>query len=91
MKIIFLSKHMFWIVKRNISVRHFFQSPRTYCFDRIYRNDNHFWAIAYITCSKTCLIRPLKTNILMTSSSFMKVESMLPLEHSAILLTCIKG
>ena len=33
-----------------------------------------------------------KTKILMTNGSLMKVEScrMLPLEHSAILLTCIK-
>ena len=31
-----------------------------------------------------------KTKVLMANGSLMKVESMLPLEHSAILLTCIK-
>ena len=46
--------------------------------------------------SKTCVKRPLKidkTNILMTSASLMKVESIAecsPGEHSAILLNCIK-
>ena len=46
--------------------------------------------------SKTCVKRPLKkdkTKILITNGSLMKVKSiveiMLPLEHSAILLTCI--
>ena len=46
--------------------------------------------------SKTCVKRPSKidkTNILITIGSLMKVESIsecFPLEHSAILLTCIK-
>ena len=46
--------------------------------------------------SKTSVKRPLtidKANILMTDGSLMKVESIAecsPLEHSAILLTCIK-
>ena len=44
----------------------------------------------------TCVKRPLeidKTKILMTNGSLMEVESITecsPLEHSAILLTCIK-
>ena len=46
--------------------------------------------------SKTCLKRPLKidkTKVLMENGCLMKVESIAecsPLEHSAILLTCIK-
>ena len=45
--------------------------------------------------SKTCLKRPLKnrqTKILVTNGSLMKIESVaeLSLEHSAIVLTCIK-
>ena len=45
--------------------------------------------------SKTCLKRPLKidkTKLLMENGSLMKVESIADtlLEHSAILLTCIK-
>ena len=31
-----------------------------------------------------------KTKVLKTNGSLMKVKSKLPLEHSAILLTCIK-
>ena len=48
------------------------------------------------TYSKTCPKRPLKkdkTKILMTDGSLMKVESISecsPMEHSAILVTCIK-
>ena len=46
--------------------------------------------------SQTCFKRPLKTDkskVLMENDSLMKVKMycrMLPLEHSAILLTCIK-
>ena len=44
--------------------------------------------------SKTCLKRPLKIDkikVLMENGSLMKVESIAEcLEHSAILLTCIK-
>ena len=45
--------------------------------------------------SKTCLKQPLKkdkTNLLITNGTLMKVKSTAecPLEHSAILLTCIK-
>ena len=44
--------------------------------------------------SKTCLKRPLQNRqnkyILMTNGSLMKDESIAELEHSAILLTCIK-
>ena len=49
--------------------------------------------IVYNNYSKTCLKRPLKndkTKVLKTNSSLMKVESIALLEHSAILLTCIK-
>ena len=43
--------------------------------------------------SKTCEKRPLKIDkikILMTNGSLTKVESIAALEHSAMLLTCIK-
>ena len=56
-----------------------------------------FFSISFNIYSKTCLKQPLKidkTKILITNGSLMKVKKycrMLQGEHSAILLTCIKG
>ena len=52
-----------------------------------------FLSISLNIYSKTCLKKPQTTKILMTNGSLMKVKKycrMLPLDHSAILLTCIK-
>ena len=64
----------------------------TATFLLIYYNDTGSLKNIY---GKTCVKRPLKnrqTKVLMTNGSLMKVETIAecPLEHSAILLTCIK-
>ena len=65
--------------------------------DMAYPYSSTLVAHLYIYYSKTCLkgsLKKDKTKILMTNGSLMnegqKYCRMLPLEHSAILLTCIK-